>query len=266
MIDFKDNVAVITGAGSGIGKAIAEKCLQEGMMVALADNNKAKLTQCESVFKKNYNHRILSIATDVRHEDEVAHLAQKVLAEFGKINFLFNNAGIAGALGPLWEQSTAVIEKVLQVNLFGTIYGTKLFVPIMLKQNDQCFIINTCAGAGLLTGAGLSGYKISKHAVTTLTEVLYADLKKINSNIQVSLLIPHWVNTEMPSSIEEAAPQVINNHMMHLQKFGMSTKDVSEKVFSGIKEKQFYIFTHPEEHLPMIKQRMERILLMGQPG
>lgn len=192
-------------------------------------------------------------------------MAEKTISEFGKINFLFNNAGIAGALGPIWEHSSSSIENVMRTNLLGTIYGIKAIVPIMLKQNNQCYVINTSAGAGLLTGKGLSAYKASKYAITAISEVLYADLKQINSNIHVSLLIPHWVNTQMPNSIDEPDPNIINNHLEHLQKFGMCARDVAEIVLLGISRKQFYIFTNPDEHLPRIRQRMEAILATDHP-
>lgn len=260
MKNFKDNVAVITGAASGIGKAIAEKCLAHEMALVLVDINKEKLEEAETYLKKNKNSRIISVITNIADENDIYKLTKKIISEFGKINFLFNNAGIAGALGPIWEHSSSSIENVIRVNLFGTIYCIQAIVPIMLKQNDPCYIINTTAGAGLLTGKGLSAYKASKHAITAISEVLYADLKQINSNIHVSLLIPHLVNTQMPNSIDESDPHIINSHLEHLQKFGMCARDVAEIVFSGISKNQFYIFTNPDEHLPRIKQRIEAIL------
>lgn len=260
MTEYNNKVAVITGAATGIGKAIAEKCLNQKMLVVLADVDKNKLESCEKELRKIENSRILSVLTDVSHEEQVLSLAEKTIVEFGKVNLLFNNAGIAGPLGPLWTQTTASIEKVLRVNLLGTIHGLKAFVPRMLNQNDSCYIVNTSAGAGLLTGAGLPAYKASKHAISALTEVLAADLKKISANIQVSLLIPHWVNTDLPYSIEEACPNTIQSQLDNLRRDGMQPDRVAEIVFAGIQNNQFYIFTHPDEHLPKIKQRMEKIL------
>lgn len=265
MNNFKDNVAVITGAASGIGKAIAQKCLEYGMSVVLADINKEKLHNVKKHFEKNNSSRIIAISTDVADENDIHHLIEKTIDEFGKIHFLFNNAGVAGGLGPIWEQNSSSIEKVLRINLLGTIHGIKAVVPIMLKQNDQCYIVNTSAGAGLLTGRGLSAYKASKHAITAISEVLYADLKQIHANIHVSLLIPHLVNTEMPNSIDESDSDIISNHLQYLQKFGKHPRDVAEMLFLGISRKQFYIFTNPYEHLPKIRQRMEAILMTDHP-
>ncbi len=143
MTNFKNTVAVITGAASGIGKAIAEKCLEHEMLLVLADINKEKLEEVENNFKKNKSSRIISVITNVADENDIYRLTEKTLSEFGKINFLFNNAGIARALGPIWEQSSTSIENVMRTNLLGTIYGLKAIVPIMLKQNDQCYIFKT---------------------------------------------------------------------------------------------------------------------------
>lgn len=265
MQNFKGNVAVITGAASGIGKAIAEKCLRHGMSVMLADIDQIKLAETEGYLKKNNGSRVISCVTNVANENDVYRLSQEAVAAFGKINFLFNNAGIAGALGPLWEQSSASIENVLRVNLLGTIFGIKAFVPIMLELGDQCYIINTSAGAGMLTSSGLSAYKASKHGITAISEVLYSDLKRINANIHVSLLIPHWVNTQMPSSIDESDLKVVDVYKAHLEKFGMCPSDVADVIFEGIHSKKFYVFTNPEEHLPKIQARMESILTVSNP-
>lgn len=265
MTNFKEAIAVITGAASGIGKAIAEKCIQQEMCVVLADIKKDELEFLKTTLKTNKKVQVVAVVTDVGNEDSIINLAEKTIKEFGRVNFLFNNAGIAGPLGPIWEQTTESIEKVIHVNLFGTMYGIKAFVPIMLKQNDECYIVNTSAGAGLLTGKGLSAYKTSKHAITALSEVLDADLKSINAKINVSILIPHWVNTEIPHSILEADIHEIKKHLKHLKEFGIHPNAVADRVFEGIKNKQLYIFTHPDEHLPLIKDRMEKILTTSFP-
>jgi len=157
-------------------------------------------------------------------------------------------------------QSTENIEQVFKVNLMSAVYGIKNIVPIMLNQNDECWIVNTSAGAGFLTGAGMSPYKASKHAITAITETLAADLKNINSNIHVALLIPHWVNTNIVENIKTDDKTIIQKHAENLKINGMDSDVVAEKLFEALEKKQFYIFTHPEEHLPRIKKRMEEIL------
>lgn len=182
MKSLKDKVAVITGAASGIGKALAIKCLELEMKVVLVDIEEPKLNET-LIELKAINKAVVAFVTNVANEIEMLELAINVINLHETINFVFNNAGIVGSLLPIWEQSTDDIKDVLQVNLLGTIYGIKAFLPIMLNQGDECFIINTSAGAGLLTGPGLSAYKASKHAVIAISEVLFADLKQINANV-----------------------------------------------------------------------------------
>ena len=144
----------------------------------------------------------------------------------------------------------------------GTIHGIQTFVPIMLKQKEICHIINTSAGAGFLTGQDLSAYKASKHAITAISEVLLADLKQINANINVSVLIPHWVNTDMPKKLKTDNHKIIADYLEQLKTHGMPTSLVADIVFEGIRKNQFYLFTHPNEHLPKIQKRMENIIKM----
>lgn len=264
MNNYVNKVAVITGAANGIGKALAIKCLANQMKVVLVDVDKKKLFECEKELSAPDN-ELIALSLDISIESQVQELANITIQRFGSIHFLFNNAGIPGAVGPVWESSTKDIEDVLQVNLMGTIYGIKCFVPLMLKQNDECYIINSSAGAGLLTGKGMFAYKASKHAITAVSEVLYADLKSINSNINVSLLIPHWVNTDIARNLKTTDKRIIEDSMQHLKNHGMSPTSVAEKVFDAINEKRFYIFTHLDEHLPKIRHRMENILSLSNP-
>lgn len=135
----------------------------------------------------------------------------------------------------------------------------------MLKQNNDCYIINSSAGAGSLASKGMFAYKASKHAITVISQVLYADLKSTNANVKVSLLIPHWVNTDIARHIQTDDKRIIDECIVKLRNDGMSPALVAEMVFDGIKENRFYIFTHEDEHLPKIRHRMESILSLSDP-
>jgi NADP-dependent 3-hydroxy acid dehydrogenase YdfG len=259
MEQYKNKVAVVTGAASGIGKAIATKCLQLGMKVVLVDVDAQKLAQTSSLLK-SISDSLLTYVINVADEEAMNKLAKSIFAIHNRVDYLFNNAGIAGALTPIWEQSTNDIQDVMQVNIMGTIHGIKAFVPMMLQQENECYVINTAAGAGLLTGAGLGAYKASKHAIIAISEVLLADLQQISATIQVSVLISHLVATNMPSSIKTNDPTLVQQHLKQLSEFGMDPSFVAEKLFEGISAKKFYIFTQPQVHLPKIKKRLESIL------
>jgi NAD(P)-dependent dehydrogenase (short-subunit alcohol dehydrogenase family) len=174
MQEFKDKVAVITGAASGIGRALAERCVHTGMKAVLADVDMGALTITEAALKAT-GASVLAVATDVSKAQDVDALAQRTLAAFGAVHLLCNNAGVWGGISA-WDSSLTDWEWVLGVNLWGIIHGIHTFVPLMLAQETEGHIVNTASMAGLLTGRGPAAYRVSKHAVVALSEMLYHQL------------------------------------------------------------------------------------------
>ena len=165
--DFKDKVAVVTGAASGIGRALAERCAQEGMKVVLAGINAENLKKTEQVLRAE-GAIVLSVPTDVAKLADIEALAQKTLSAFGAVHLLFNNAGV-GAGSTIWESSLADWQWVMGVNLWGVIFGLRIFVPIMLAQDTECHIVNTASIVGLMPPFHpFAPYQVSKHAVVAL--------------------------------------------------------------------------------------------------
>src|SRR5262249_18260593 len=195
MKEFKDKVAVITGAASGIGRAMADRCVQEGMKAVLADVELDRLTKTEASMKAS-GATVLAVRTDVSQARDVEALAQKTLEVFGAVHLLCNNAGV-GTEAAIWESTLAEWEWVLGVNLWGVIHGVRVFVPLMLAQDTECHIVNTASMAGLISGPGLGAYKVAKHAVVTLSETLYHELAEHGANVKVSVLCPGIVNTRI---------------------------------------------------------------------
>ncbi len=163
MEEFKDKVAVITGAASGIGRAVAERCVQEGMLVVLAGINETNLAQAERELKSAGARNVLSVKTDVSKAADVEALAQKTLAAFGAVHLLFNNAGVSAGTW-IWESNLADWEWVLGVNLWGAIHGIKTFVPIMLAQKDAGYIVINASNAGLSAYSGSGIYNASVYS------------------------------------------------------------------------------------------------------
>lgn len=277
MKDFKGKVAVVTGAASGIGFALAERCAKEGMKVVLAGINEDTLKKAEKEIKKT-GAATLVVKTDVSKAGDVKALAKKTIDTFGAVHLLFNNAGI-GAGSTVWGSTLADWEWTLGVNLWGVIYGIHFFVPIMLKQNTECHIINTASIAGFLPGAYSSTYSVSKHGVVIISESLYLELEMIgNKNIGVSVLCPGAIKTKImgcernrPKGLRnDPAVEKINladpnvqasaNALTQAIDNGMPPEQVADMVFSAIREKKFYIFPNAEMAKPMIKARMEGIL------
>jgi NAD(P)-dependent dehydrogenase (short-subunit alcohol dehydrogenase family) len=277
MKEFRDKVAVITGAASGIGRGLAERCVREGMKVVLADIDETALVQTELELK-DASAGVLAVRTDVSKPDDIDALAQMTLNTFGAVHLLFNNAGV-GAGTTVWESTLEDWQWVLGVNLWSVIYGVRTFVPIMLKQADECHIVNTASIAGLISGPGLSVYKVTKHGVVSLSETLCCELAAMKSKIGVSVLCPGWVNTRImdsernrPVELQNApATEAINPIAAQAQEMirqfvatGISPSQVADAVFGAIRDERFYILTHAD-FKSLVQKRMDDILLERNP-
>ncbi len=277
MKDFKDKVAVVTGAASGIGRAIAERCVQEGIKVVLADVEELALAQTEQELRAK-GATVLAVRTDVSKAAEVEALAQKTLKAFGAVHLLFNDAGV-GAGTTVWESSLADWQWVIGVNLWGVIHGLRVFVPIMLAQDTECHIVNTASVAGLVNYHPTAAYQVTKHAVVALSENLYYSLAQRKAKVKASVLCPGWVNTRIIDSDRNRPPELQNppvsgpispelvavfQGMRQAALAGMSPQEVADDVFKAIRAEQFYILTHPEFN-PAVQKRMEDILQQRNP-
>ena len=267
-----ENVAVITGAASGIGKGLAERFATEGMKVVLADVEEESLAEVESDLRDK-GAMVFAVRTDVSNPTEVENLAVQTLDTFGAVHILCNNAGVVCSR-PIWEHTLADWEWVLGVNLWGVIHGIRSFVPRMLAQGDACHIVNTASILGLVGGSGEGIYKVSKHGVVALSETLADELAQKGANIQVHVLCPGWVRTGilessrnrpdvLQNTAEEMPPQNLiiggSRNTRAEMEAGLSPAEVAEHVYNAIQNGVFYIHTHPE-HKAWIRERMERIL------
>ncbi|HEY3699120.1 MAG TPA: SDR family NAD(P)-dependent oxidoreductase [Spongiibacteraceae bacterium] len=272
MSEFKGKVAVITGASSGIGFGMAKRCADKGMHVVLVGLNSDSLTEAE-IQLKNTTGEILSIKTDVANRDEMEQMAAQVEKHFGRVDLLFNNAGV-GAGTTIWESTWNDWEWVISVNLMGVIHGIKLFTPLMLKQHGESYIVNNASIAGLLSFYPNAPYQMSKHGVVALTEHLHHSLRQQNANVHASVLCTGWISdTKMlfsernrPAHLKNEAEtaEIINARRNRLEKLlqdanKLSPEQVAEAIFAGIQRKELYIVTHPE-YKSAIRQRMDDIV------
>lgn len=187
-------VAVITGAASGIGFALAQVCSQRGMHVVMADNAATVLCdKVEQLAGKNHS-EVFGVVCDVTNLESVKFLAKQCFDRFNRIDWLFNNAGVSGHLAPIWELTAEHVRKVIDVNLYGVIYGVQTFLPFMFQQSHRSHIINLASLYGLCSGSQMSAYAMSKHALVALSESLYFDLERLNKPVDVSVVC-------LPSSI-----------------------------------------------------------------
>ena len=265
MQEFQDKVAVVTGAASGIGRAIAERCVQEGMKVVLADVEKPALAQCAAEMEAA-GADVTAVLTDVSRASDVEALAQKTLDTYGAVHLLCNNAGVFGETW-IWKNTVADWEWMLGVNLWGVIHGTRIFVPIMLAQDVDCHVINTSSMGGLMPLVGYGIYSATKHAVVALSEVLHHELELLDAKVKVSVLCPGPVNTHignagrnrpasLPRTRRDAGKGPLDNEIGQrlFQRLGQDTlqsSQVADIVFDAIGKERFYILTHPDYNRPV---------------
>ncbi len=274
MKDFKGKVAVVTGGASGIGWGLAERCAAEGMKVVIADVEEAALKQAEKTLKAR-GADVLAVRTDVSKIADVAALAQKTIDAFGRVHLLFNNAGVNTGNSlhkPVWENTIADWEWMISVNLWGVIYGIKVFVPLMLNQNTTCHIVNTSSMGGLIAEPQLVIYAVTKSGILAVSEGLYLQLKEKNSPIGVSVLCPAFVSSRLFES-ERNRPANLKNppeppkprqRAALVSQFNkvsptISPEQTADIVFKAIAKGTFYIFTDPLVQ-ELFRQRAENIL------
>jgi NAD(P)-dependent dehydrogenase (short-subunit alcohol dehydrogenase family) len=279
MKEFKGKVAVVTGAASGIGRAMAERFAAEGMKVVLADVEAGVLAQTEAEMKAA-GATVLAVRTDVSRASDVEALAGRTIDAFGAVHILCNNAGVPPVVGPSWELTEADWQWVLGVNLWGVIHGIRTFVPIMLKQGSEGHIVNTASIAGLLSAPWAATYDVAKHGVVTLSESLHGELALTGSKVKVSVLCPAWVKTQLmdggrnrPTALRNqpgpatAAPQaaVMEQAVRQLVATGTEPAGIAEMVLEAIRDEKFYVLPHPQWK-EQVRARMENILEERNPG
>ena len=266
METFKDTVAVVTGGGSGIGRALTLALARAGSRVVVADVDEGAMAAVAGEVTA-LGGEALTVRTDVSDLGQVQALADRAWKTFGAVHVLCNNAGVA-AWGGLEQATHRDWQWVLGVNLWGVIHGVETFVPRMIAGGERGHVVNTASMAGLIASQGLGVYNTSKYAVVGLSETLAKDLKPYG--IGVSVLCPGFVQTRIHESERNrpggAAVDANTLGMLgQLVAGGIEPAAVAEKVVDAVRSDRFYILTHPEmKHL--IELRTRAILDEAPPG
>ena len=266
MKELKGKVAAVTGAASGLGRAMALAFADEGMHVALGD-----VADTSDVFAAVEAKGVSAVAMklDVSKAQEVEAFAQLIDKDLGGAHVVCNNAGVS-PLGATWETSLGDWQWILGVNLWGVIHGVRSFVPRLMKRNTG-HVVNTASVAGIISPPGSGAYNVTKHAVVTLSETLHHELRERGSAVGVSVLCPAYVPTGIadsernrPAGLEATAKthEILAREQMLKKAVAsgrLSADDVARAVVQAVKEDRFYILTHPRIK-GAIGARMEDIL------
>jgi len=282
MRTFAGRTAVITGAGSGFGLEACRIAAREGMNVAMADVQADALERAADELR-GLGTAVLARRVDVAHAGQVDAFAAAVRERFGAPHLVFNNAGV-GVGGLIWEHSLKDWEWVLGVNLMGVVHGVRAFTPPMLEaaRADPGFeghVVNTASMAGLVNMPNMGVYNVSKHAVLSLTETLYQDLKLVTEQVSASVLCPFFVPTGIhasdrnrPEAMRDAdaghtPSQLLARAMTEkaVASGRVSAAMVAQFVFDAVRERRFYVYSHPKA-LGSVQTRLEDLMLPRNPS
>jgi len=281
--EFAGKVAVVTGAASGIGLALATRFAEAGMKVALADIESGPLEAARAAIAAKGG-TAMAVRTDVMREQDVKRLADAAFDAWGNVHVLCNNAGVAGGRGAdgVWNVPAEDWDWVLGVNFRGVLHGVRHFVPRMLAKGEPGHVVNTASVAGLVTGPTGAPYTVSKHGVVALSEILYKDLKTRHAKLSVSVLCPGWVDTKIidsernrPAALTPKAadaPRITPQAQMWLEavrgflKDGFRPEAIAGLVFEAVKSDTFYIVPVQPNIEEAVARRLEDIRLRRNPA
>ncbi len=268
MQTLTDQVAVVTGGASGIGLALARAFAAEGSRVVIADIEEAALKEALSSLPDGS----LAVQTDVSKVADVEALAAAALERFGRVDILCNNAGIS-TFNTIEHQTLEDWRWVLDVDLWGVIYGVHTFLPIMKRQGTPAHIVNTSSVAGLLSGVPyIAPYAVAKVGVVSVSETLQQELQMAGSPIRVSVLCPSATNTSVmeaernrpaQSGTEQRTEDAEAMRLFIRSQFtgptGKEPEEVAQMVLDAMRNERFWVITH-DDLAPVIEARLNDII------
>lgn len=255
--ELRGNVAVVTGAASGLGEAMARRFGAAGMRLVLADIDSDGLHRVANELDAA-GVEVQTLKTDVSKLSQVEGLADLAYERFGAVHLLCNNAGVA-VVGTSWERSMSDWAWAIEVNLWSVVHGIRTFIPRMLEQGGPGHVVNTASIAGLLCPPLSGPYVATKHAVVGLSECIFHDLRLRRADVGVSVLCPGFVKTNIGDS-ERSRPEDLKDPIPGEDPFaeevaefygkavahGIEATVVADAVVDAVAEDRFYILTHPQ--------------------
>jgi NAD(P)-dependent dehydrogenase (short-subunit alcohol dehydrogenase family) len=267
MESLNGRVAVVTGAGSGIGMGLVRTLASEGAAVVCADIDVAAAANTAEMAAAEFGTATLAVAANVADADSVEALAATTYARFGAAHVLCNNAGVS-AVGQVWDSPISDWDYVLGVNLMGVVHGIRAFVPRMIAAGEPGHVVNTASMGGLIPVPLKAPYTAAKHAVVGLTKTLRAELLGVSARIGVSVVCPGAVATAMldtqiaryedDPTVTPAARQVLDDLKAGVDK-GISPDEAGRIIVDGILAGRFWIFPNAVPYLRIVEQEYQEM-------
>ncbi len=258
MEDLSNRTAVITGGASGIGLALAHHFGAEGMRLVLGDVEEAALVVATKELG-DAGYDVVSEVIDVREIDDLKRLEATAIKHFGNVHVLCNNAGVGGGGAVADPDNLATWKWTIDIDLWGVIFGCKVFLPAMIAHGEPCHVVNTASMAGHIAPPMMGAYNVSKFGVVALSETLTREMQMDQTNVGVSVLCPAFVSTGIADSARNMPDDVaagqtgtsesedgVQSVIEALVAGGISPDVVAREVVDAIRENRFWILTHEQ--------------------
>jgi NAD(P)-dependent dehydrogenase (short-subunit alcohol dehydrogenase family) len=262
-------VAVVTGAASGIGRALADTLAQRGLHVAMGDVEEEPLLEAARDIGRRHGAATMPHVVDVTDAEAMTHFAARTLSELGGVDLVVNNAGVVGPWKPTWQQSLADWRWVLDVNLWGVAHGVRAFLPTLVEQNRGHLVnISSIAGVAVVPGGGNAPYSASKFAVAGLTETLAEELRHAGSRVGCTVVCPGVVATNIrraarnrpaptvPVAAVDQEPESAPSRPLEVA--SLVPAQAAQMIVAAVEEGRLHLFTH-DDTLPWVKDRTRRV-------
>lgn len=257
---FAGGVAVVTGAGAGIGMGIARRLAAVGMTVIVTDISSERAERVASEIRGNGG-KAEAMVVDVSSPAELDRLAETVFARHGEVRVLVNNAGIE-TIGLSWEIPVERWEATLNINIHGVVHGVRAFVPHMLKVGKEAWIANLASTGAFAVMPTQTAYIMSKHAVESFSECLYLEMEVANAPIHVCSVMPGMLKTSIFDADAGAGEPVgadRRRRIMHdlMKAHGMDLDEGCAEIVRKMAENRFWVDTQPDMTRDTLSRRVD---------